>query len=41
MAGQQLGTAAEDVDAMGRATEVLAELGREVLTRGTINGLQQ
>ena len=41
LAGQQLGTAAEDIDAMGVATEMLTELGMEVLARGTIDGLRQ
>ena len=41
LAGQQLGTAAGDVSAMGHATEALTDLGMEVLARGTIDGLRQ
>lgn len=41
LSGQQLGAAADDVEEMGRATEALAELGMEVLARGTIEGLRQ
>ena len=39
MSGDQLGTAATDVEGMGQATEALSELGLEVLARGTIEGL--
>ncbi len=41
LAGQQLGTAAQDVDGMGIATQMLAELGMEVLERGALEGLAQ
>lgn len=41
LSGQQLGTASEDIEGMGRATEALAELGREVLAHGTVDGLRQ
>ena len=37
--GKQLGTAADDVHAMGVATESLAELGLRVTTDGTVAGL--
>lgn len=39
LAGQQLGTAAEDVESMGIATQMLAELGMEVLEHGALDGL--
>ncbi len=39
LSGQQLGTAAGDVHAMGVATEALAELGLHVAESGTVAGL--
>jgi aminoglycoside phosphotransferase (APT) family kinase protein len=41
MSGQQLGTAAADAEHMARATEVLSELGMEVLSHGALDGLHQ
>ena len=41
LSGQQVGTAAADADSMGRATEVLSELGLAVLSHGVIAGLRR
>ena len=40
LAGQQVGTGAGEADTMGQATLALADLGLEVLARGTITGLR-
>jgi aminoglycoside phosphotransferase (APT) family kinase protein len=37
--GQQLGAAAADLEAMGTATEALAEIGLAVVAKGTVAGL--
>ena len=39
LSGKQLGAAAADVEAMGVATEALADLGLAVVARGTVAGL--
>ena len=41
MSGDQPGTASDEIDGMGLATQELSELGLEVLAHGTLDGLRR